>query len=204
MILSTWWCTSRPRPGTCSDGDGASCGKPVSEAWQGNILRPWYKRSFVWSGMISKIECEYIFKNWEMALVCDDGESNKAHKVVLSACKCLGEPLYDTILSGQKNWHLLNTDLDHGDGSDDVKYYDDDFDRPHPGTGLDDDDGNDVLEHDDDDDNNDRPHLGTALAHLRQTLGCLRPGHLPPKYGSEQSWWRWCQKWWGSWDMRVG
>ena len=66
MILSTWWCTSRPRPGTCSDGDGASCGKPVSEAWQGNILRPWYKRSFVWSGMISKIECKYLFKNWEM------------------------------------------------------------------------------------------------------------------------------------------
>ena len=59
---------------------------------------------------------------------------------------------------------------------------DDNNDRPHLGTALDDDDGND-----DDDDNIDRPHLGTGLAHLRQTLGCLRPGHLPPKYGSEQS-----------------
>ena len=151
--------------------------------------------------MISKIECEYVFKNWEMThtskivtIVCDDGESNKAHKAVLSACKCLGENFVQyNSFRPKKNWCLLNTDLDHDDGSDYLEHNDDDFDLLHPGTGLDDDDGNDVLEHDDDDDNNDRPHLGTGLAHLRQTLGYLRPGHLPPKYGSEQSWWRWCE-----------
>ena len=87
-----------------------------------------------------------------------------------------GKTLYNTILSGQKKTDIsliliLTMTMEV------IIYL----------SGLYDDDGNDVLEQDDDDDNNDRPHLGTGLAHLRQTQGCLRPGHLPPKYGSEQS-----------------
>ena len=198
MLLGTWWYTSRPRPGTCSDGDGASCGKPVSGVWQGNILQPgealcevkWFPRSSA-SIFLRTEKWHRLQRLWPFFVMMV--RVTRLTKQFSRPVNVWGGNFVQYNSFRPKKWHLLNTDLDHDDVSDDLKQNDDDFDLLHPGTGLYDDDGNDVLEHDDDDDNNDRPHLGTGLAHLRQTPGYLRPGHLPPKYGSEQSWWRWCE-----------